>query len=153
MKKNKIILIVLWCINILALIMAIVWPKNNTIYNASYYVFNVGIFLVPVLLMLYEIATFNKDKTFNACWIQGIGAIALIALSMIRFMGTVLKEALPMLITIFIVCIALEVLLIYFSRKDISNKKHIWLLIGAVSIIFLYFSLAMIVSYDFSGAW
>lgn len=153
MNRNKLILIIIWCINIVALFITILLPKNNNIYNISYYIFNIGIFLVPILLAIYEIAIIKRGENFNGIWIQGIGAIALIGLSMVRFISTILKEALPMLITIFLVCIILELLLIILSKKDLTINQHIWMLIGNVSITVLYFMLAMIVSYDFSNAW
>lgn len=151
--KNKIILITAWVINILALLMSIILPKNNKAYTITFYLFLICIFIIPLLLSGYETKVSKTNCCFNEIKINACGSIVLMLLSMVRFIQTIEKIAWPMFFTIVVLFIALTIIVIIVSKQVTTFKQHLWLALGNLSLVYIYYLLLMIISYDYSVVW
>lgn len=152
MRKNKLIFLIIWIINLLLVLASIIIPKNETIYNFVYYIFIVCIFVVPFVLLIYEIRQF-KSVGNNLILIHSCGNSILILLSTIRFIKTIISSIYPMFLTILFASLILQIILIYFSMNTKVYKKHVIFSICSNVILYLYFLLSMIISYDYSIVW
>lgn len=151
--KNKSILITSWAVNILILLVSIILPKNNKIYNITFYVFLICIFVMPLLLSAYEIKIAKTNCYFNEIKINTYGSMTLMLVSMVRFIQTIDKIAWPMFFTIVILFVVLTIIVLIFSKQITTIKQHVWLILGNLLILYVYYLLLMIISYDYSVVW
>ena len=144
--KNKSILITSWAVNILILLVSIILPKNNKIYNITFYVFLICIFVMPLLLSAYEIKIAKTNCYFNEIKINTYGSMTLMLLSMVRFIQTIDKIAWPMFFTIVILFVVLTTFIDKRKkeREETSNLFRIFRIISLILISFTYICWQMI---------
>ena len=145
-----------WIINFIVLLIFILIPKDNSLFNVLYTVFMILLFLVPLFLTAslagYNI---NKKEDIRYLTISNLGSILMILLAMIRFIGSIESIAIVEFVTIMLTFVSLEVLIgyIFIENKPLNKKQIILLSVATYIVMFMFFMCAMIVSYDFSINW
>lgn len=160
MKKNNVNSIVfgsIWVLDVVLLLVLILIPKDNDVFNNLYSLFLVSIFLIPLVLIFLQsyVQIKENEKKDNRPWISNIGCCLLILLNFVRFIATIKQSVVVEMITIMAVFVALELLIGYFvwSLKQYKSKKYILLSIATYASLVLFFFCAMIMSYDHSINW
>lgn len=156
MKKREFIYIISWVIEVLFMFFIIVLPKNENKLDNLYMVFLVGLFVVPVLLIMFQMYDVAKGKADGKfLFIPAAGCSGLISLVVVNFIASVKNHVKAQMIFIMITFILLEILIGYllYDIKTKSRKKYL-LLVSAIYIaLILFFFCAMIMSYDHSIIW
>lgn len=160
MKKNNVNSIVfgsIWVLDVVLLLVLILIPKDNDVFNNLYSLFLASIFLIPLVLIFLQsyVQIKENEKKDNRPWISNIGCCLLILLNFVRFIATIKQSVVVEMITIMAVFVALELLIGYFvwSLKQYKSKKYILLSIATYVSLVLFFFCAMIMSYDHSINW
>lgn len=155
-KINK-ILSIGWLANIIVLLVLILVPKNNNIYNRLYILFMLCIFAFPIILIALQVFYKIKDKTKISIWscVPNLGCILLMLLTFVKFIQSIEKYVIFEMVVIMMIFICLELLLGYIimKYKDMKNKTYIWCNLGIYVTLVLFFLCAMIISYDYSIIW
>lgn len=150
MNRNK--MCIIWLINIIMMLVMIIMPKNEIIYNITYKIFLITTFVVPLVLSVVSFQLWKKDKT-NTLNVQVIGNLLIIVVSFIRFVRNIESIAVPMYVFSLLSIAALLCLLIYFGYTIKSNKQYVYMLIINLLLTYTYFFISMIISYDYSSVW
>ncbi len=154
--KRNLILVGAWLVDILLLLIIILVPKTNGLYDKLFPVFQLSIFVIPILLILIQVFLNREaEQTDKYLSLPCLGCSLLMLLTVVRFISTIELDVVFQMMTILVTFILLELLIGYLAivYKKYTIKKHliIGLLIYA-SLILFYFC-AMIMSYDHSIMW
>ena len=148
---------IMWIINIILLLVLILIPKNNDVFNNLYVVFLIGVFVLPlVLIFLQSYMQMKLDNESNCLPCMSNAACSIIiSLTFVRFIATIKNSVVVEMVTIMCVFIALELLIGYFVliTKNFKEKKFILLSAATYISLVLFFFCAMIISYDHSINW
>lgn len=145
-----------WVINFIVLLIFILIPKDNSLFNVLYTIFMILLFLVPLFLTASLVGyNINKKEDIRYLTISNLGSILMILLAMIRFIGSIESIAIVEFITIMLTFVSLEVLIgyIFIENKPLNKKQIILLSVATYIVMFMFFMCAMIISYDFSINW
>lgn len=157
-KKSGILFSIGWIINIIILLVIIVIPKDNALFNSLYYVFVIGVFFLPGLLIggqCVQKCKNNSDEN-NKLWlgISSLGTSAIILLNFVNFINTIKKEFVSQVIVILLTFVSVELLLGYLNITiKPNNRKYIFISIAIYITLVLFYFCVMIMSYDHSKVW
>ena len=157
MKKNKYFLSAVWLINFLLMLVVILLPKNEGLFNSLYFVFLGCIFVVPAVLLVCQLYIYNKNDIVghNEFYIPALGCALLMSLTFVRFIVSIKKEIIPQMIVILCTFIIAEILIGYLLSKTekFSKIKYLFGSVAIYLLLVMFFFSAMIISYDHSIIW
>lgn len=157
-KSNGILFSIGWIINILMLLIIIVIPKDNVLFESLYYVFVIGIFVLPAILIAGQCIIKCKDisEEKNNLWLglSSLGTSAIILLNFVNFINTIKKEFVSQVVVILLTFVSVELLLGYLNITiKPNNKKYTFISIGIYIALVIFYFCVMIMSYDHSKVW
>jgi hypothetical protein len=157
MNKNKYFLGAAWLINFLLMLVVILLPKSEGLFNSLYFVFLGCVFVVPGILLVCQLYIYNKNNIVgnHELYIPVLGCVLLMSLTFIRFIVSMKKEIIPQMIVILCTFIMAEILVGFLLSKieKFSKGKYLFGSIAIYVLLVLFFFSAMIISYDHSIIW
>ena len=125
MNKNKYFLSAVWLMNFLLMLVVILLPKNEGLFNSLYFVFLGCIFVVPAVLLVCQLYIYSKNNIVgnNELYIPALGCALLMSLTFVRFIVSIKKEIIPQMIVILCTFIIAEILIGYLLSKTEKFSK------------------------------
>jgi len=151
---KKMYFLISWAINVALLLLLIVMPKSGSAYQILYILTMLMIFVIPLLLTFFQTALqLKSDDKENDIYsiIPNVGSSLIILLTVINFLGSIEKIAIPQMITILFVFVLAELVLGYLkiSYKVMSKKQIVWINVATYLSLVVFFVCTMIISIDF----
>lgn len=154
--KKELIITACWLLDVLMLLIIILLPKDNNLYDVLYPLFRISIFVVPIVLIIIQVYLDYKKESINVfSSVPCLGCSLLMLLTTIRFIFTIEKNVLFQMIVILFTFVALEILIgfLMLKKDKLSVKTHLFFgIVVYISLIMFYFC-SMVMSYDHSILW
>ncbi|MFA6626923.1 MAG: hypothetical protein WCT17_00125 [Bacilli bacterium] len=157
LKKGLWFYVFSWTGNLLLFLFILLIPKNELLYQISFYIFVVCGFIIPLGLGGLGIAAYYKKEDLT-CWKAScfpLGASVLVGLStFIFFIETLVVEKQVLMMEIGLGTIGLFLgIVVGLHVKKLPHRFRLGLMVVSLLVYLIFLYVAMKLSYSYSIVW